>query len=128
LAFLPQEKWHQCPLRKIGLQYAYIDESIAYSRPVHQSKYAMEYLRHKAVVNAECRLFSHLNLSASWRWQDRVGKGNEPYALLDARLSWDAPSWSCYVDCTNLLDKTYFDYSFIPQPGRWAKLGVMYRF
>ncbi|MBQ0056927.1 MAG: TonB-dependent receptor, partial [Bacteroidales bacterium] len=34
LAFLPQEKWHQCPLRKIGLQYAYIDESIAYSRPV----------------------------------------------------------------------------------------------
>lgn len=128
LAFLPQEVWHSSPLRKLGIQYAYIDEDIAYSRPIVKSKYAMEYLRHKVVANAEARIFGKLNLSASWRWQDRVGQGNAPYSLLDARLSWDAPSWSLYADCTNLLNKTYFDYSFIPQPGRWGKVGFMYRF
>ena len=127
-SFLPQELWQHCPLRKLGVQYAYIDEDIAYKRTIARSKYAMEYLRHKVVVSADSRLYRRLNLSLSWRWQDRVGTGNEPYGLLDGRLSWDATRWSVYADCTNLLDKTYYDYSYIRQPGRWGKLGFMYRF
>jgi iron complex outermembrane receptor protein len=88
----------------------------------------MEYLRHKVVLQAESRLFSRLNVAATWRWQDRVGAGNAPYALLDARLSWDAPRWSVYADCSNLLDKTYYDYSIVRQPGRWAKVGMTWKF
>jgi iron complex outermembrane receptor protein len=128
--FLPQEIWgaERCFLRKVGVQYAYIDESISYDRPILKSKYAMEYLRHKVVAQAETRLFSHLNLSAAWRWQERVGEGNAPYGLLDARLSWDDRRWSLYAEGSNLLDKTYYDYSIVRQPGRWIKAGVSLRF
>lgn len=128
LDFLPQELWADSPLRKIGLQYAYINEDIEYVKPIVSSKYAMEYLRHKVVANADVRLWKKLNLSLSWRWQDRVGVGNSPYALLDGRLSWSSSRWSIYADCSNLFNKTYFDYSYIPQPGRWGKIGVNFNF
>lgn len=129
-AFLPRELYSEaCPLRRIGVSYAYISEDISYVRPVVLSKYAQEYLRHKVVINADGTLYRYaggsINMSLSWRWQDRVGKGNDPYALLDARLSWDTRHLRAYVDCTNLLDKRYFDYSIVPQPGRWLKAGVI---
>ncbi len=126
--FLPREIWQQCYLKKIGVQYAYIDEDISYSRSIEKSKYAMEYLRHKVVLQAETRLWKQLNLSLSWRWQDRVGTGNDPYSLLDGRLSWDASKWTIYADCSNLLNATYYDYSYIKQPGRWGKIGFLYHF
>lgn len=122
--FLPQELWPSTPLRKLGIQYAFIDEDIEYARPIKSSKYAMEYLRHKVVMNADTRLWKNLSLSLSWRWQDRVGTGNRPYALLDGKLSWNTSRISIYADCSNILNKTYYDYSFIPQPGRWGKVGV----
>ncbi len=128
VSFLPREIWDSSPLRRFAVQYAYIDETSSYDFDVLVSKYAMDYLRHKIVLQTETRLWRQLNLSLSWRWQDRVGVGNQPYALLDGRLSWDAPRWSVYADCSNLLDKCYFDYSYIPQPGRWAKLGLTYNF
>jgi len=127
-SFLPREIWTSSPLRKVSAQYAYIDEDSKYDFEVLASKYAMDYLRHKVVLQAEGSIWRNLNLSLSWRWQDRVGKGNEPYALLDGRLSWDATRWSVYADCSNLLNKQYFDYSYIPQPGRWGKVGVTYKF
>lgn len=126
--FLPQEIWTGTPLRKLGIQYAYINEDIEYVKPIISSKYAMEYLRHKVVANAETRLWKNLMLSLSWRWQDRVGSGNNPYSLLDGRLSWNSSRWSVYADCSNILDKTYYDYSYIPQPGRWGKIGVTISF
>lgn len=126
--FLPQELFPNSPIRKIGIQYAYINEDIDYAKPIIKSKYAMEYLRHKVVANAESRLFKNLYLSLSWRWQDRVGEGNAPYALLDGRLSWRAGRWEAYADFSNILNKTYFDYSYIPQPGRWGKVGVSINF
>ena len=127
-SFLPQELWSATPLRKVSVQYAYIDEQSEYQQAILASKYAMDYLRHKFVAQAESRLWRRLSLSLSWRWQDRVGKGNRPYALLDGRLSWDERSWSLYADCSNLLDKLYYDYVSIPQPGRWGKVGFTYRF
>lgn len=135
-AWLPREMFSQSfPLRRLAVNYAYISEDISYARAVTLSKYALEYLRHKVVVTADGTLVSYggyrpnrqggaINMSVSWRWQDRVGNGNSPYALLDARLSWDMPHLSIYVDCTNILDKRYFDYNIVPQPGRWLKAGV----
>lgn len=129
-AWLPWEATdnENCVLRRLGIAYAYMNSDICYEADVVRSKYAMEYLWHKVVVQAEARLFRRLDATVSWRWQDRVGEGNKAYALLDARLSWNAPSWSLYADCTNLLDKTYFDYDIVPQPGRWLKVGFVRRF
>ena len=88
----------------------------------------MDYLRHKVVLSADGRLWKRLSLSLSWRWQDRVGVNNPSYALTDARLSWDAPRWSVYLDATNLFDKTYYDYATIPQPGIWCRIGAKIKF
>lgn len=127
-SFLPQELFTNVPLKRIGLQYSYINEDIEYAKPILKSKYAMEYLRHKVVVQADTRIWRKLNMSLSWRYQDRVGEGNDPYSLLDGRLSWDSSWWSVYVDCSNLLDEKYFDYSYIEQPGRWIKGGLTLTF
>lgn len=134
-SFMPQEIYVNNPIRRIGIQYSYIDQDIEYSQPIISSKYAMEYLRHKLVVQADANIWKGLDASVSWRYQDRVGQGNEPYDLLDCRISYSfekhrlmMPKTSIYVDCSNILDKKYFDYSFIPQPGRWIKAGVTFHY
>ena len=129
LNLLPQELWSEaCPLRKLSAKYSYINEDSEYDVTVISSKYAMDYLRHKVVLSADGRLWKRLNLSLSWRWQDRVGVNNPSYALTDARLSWDAPRWSVYLDATNLFDKKYYDYATIPQPGLWCRIGAKIKF
>ncbi|MCR5395354.1 MAG: TonB-dependent receptor [Bacteroidales bacterium] len=122
--FLPREVWSATPLRRFSVQYAWIDQHTKYDVQVLASKYAMEYLRHKVVMQADSRLWRQLNLGMAWRWQDRQGEGNDPYGLLECRLSWDASRWSVYAECANLLDKDYYDYSYIPQPGRTFTAGL----
>ena len=115
-------------LRKFGVKYSYISEKSDYKVEVVSSKYAMDYLRHKLLLNADGRIWKDLNLSLNWRWQDRVGEGNAPYALMDARLSWDACRYSLYVNATNIFNKEYYDYGNIRQPGRCFIAGMKWMF
>ena len=115
-------------LRKFGVKYSYISEKSDYKVEVVSSKYAMDYLRHKLLLNADGRIWKDLNLSLNWRWQDRVGEGNAPYALMDARLSWDACRYSLYVNATNIFNKVYYDYGNIRQPGRCFIAGTKWMF
>ena len=96
----------------------------------------MEYLRHKLVVGARVPIVSHLTLDANLRWQDRAGQYTDfdgsandyrPYALVDARLSWQHPAYELYLKANNLLDTSYRDYGLVPQPGRWLIAGVTVR-
>ena len=127
LQMLPRQLWGENALvRKIGVQYSYIYEESEYDVDVIMSKYAMDYLRHKVIVSADSKIWKNLNLSLSWRWQDREGKNNPAYALLDGRLSWDTAKWSAYIDGSNIFDKKYYDYVSIPQPGSWFRFGVRF--
>ena len=122
-------------VRSVNLSYSYIDQDKE-TTPNLQSKYALEYLRHKFVAQANLRIWKLLEMNVSYRWQDRMGnyqKGNsmvpyEPYSLVDARLSWNAPQYKIYVEGNNLLNKTYYDHGNIPQPGIWVRAGASYRF
>lgn len=128
-AWLPRERLgERFPLRSLSLGYSYISEHLSHPVAVARSKYAQEYLRHKLVVAADGNLTRRLTLSLSWRWQQREGDGNAPYALLDARLAWAKKHLLIYADCTNLLNRHYCDYGFIPQPGRWIKCGTTLTF
>ncbi len=116
-SLLPQELASEAfPVKKVSVKYAYINEDSEYDVNVLQSKYAMDYLRHKVNISADVRIWRNLNLSATWRWQERIGN-NKSYGLLDAKLSWDEKKWSLYVDGTNILNKEYYDYVSIRQPG-----------
>ena len=122
-------------VRSVNLSYSYIDQDKE-TTPNLQSKYALEYLRHKFVAQANFRILKLLEMNVSYRWQDRMGnyqKGNsmvpyEPYSLVDARFTWNAPQYKIYVEGNNLLNKTYYDHGNIPQPGIWVRAGASYRF
>jgi len=119
-----------------GLQF-----SVSYSY-IHQAKdleaglvsqYALEYLRHKLVVEARFPIVSYLSLDVNLRWQDRVGQYTDfggcildykPYAVVDSRLSWSMPRYSLYLKANNLLDASYRDYGLVEQPGRWLMAGI----
>lgn len=122
-------------VRSVNLSYSYIDQDKE-TTPNLQSKYALEYLKHKFVAQANFRIWKQLEMNVSYRWQDRMGnyqKGNsmvpyEPYSLVDARFTWNAPQYKIYVEGNNLLNKTYYDHGNIPQPGIWVRAGASYRF
>ncbi len=125
---LPQQN----VLRKINLAYNYIDQDKEETEGI-QSQYSLEYLRHKLVCNLQMHLVGLLNLGLNYRFQDRTGtytdsNGNvqdyKPYGIIDARLSWDAPTYKLYVEANNLFDKTYVDFGHIPQPGIWIMAGA----
>ena len=100
-----------------------------------QSQYSLEYLRHKLVAALETRLFERLGLTVKYRWQDRTGSYTntegqvcdyQPYGVTDARISWNADSYSLYMETNNLFGKRYVDYGNVRQPGVWVMIGVKY--
>ena len=118
--------------RSASLAYAYLDQDKARNAQI-QSKYALEYLRHKIVAQASFHIWDKLGLDLACRWHDRVGSYQKvdgtlheysPYTLLDAKLTWSAPRYKVYVEGNNLLDKTYYDHGNIPQAGVWIGAGV----
>ena len=128
------------PVRSFNISYAHIDQDKKADKGF-ESYYSLEYLRNKFVVQLDLQLFGKLNLDLSGRWHDRSGSYRlyqdgvdtgriveyEPYTVIDAKLSWDEPSWSIFLTAENLLDRTYYDHANIPQPGLWLKAGVKLR-
>lgn len=136
LRWLPTRLWGESmPLRSVGVQYAYIHEDIAYPQPILASKYAMEYVRHKLVTTADVRLFrltqqrhgnGALNLHLEYTYNDRVA--SESYGLLNANLAWEARHYAVYAEAHNVLNTTYYDFTYIRQPGLWVIGGVKLKF
>ena len=128
------------PLHAFSLSYAHIDQSKA-SIPGYASYYSLEYLRNKFVAQLDLLAWRRLSLNLSARWHDRCGSYRlyeggvdtgrtaeyEPYLLLDAKLSWDAPQWTLYLSGENLTNTRYVDHGNVPQPGIWARVGIRYR-
>ncbi|MBQ3742748.1 MAG: TonB-dependent receptor [Bacteroidales bacterium] len=93
-----------------------------------RSVYSLEYVRHKVVAQAGFRFWENLALDLSWRYVDR-STGSElmaPYNLLDAKLDYDFPRLNLYVRANNLLNRTWYDFGDIPQPGLWLMAGVAF--
>ena len=114
------------------MSYSYIDQDKE-QEPNIVSQYALEYLRHKFVVNAQLPLWKQLSLGINFRWQDRVGQYTDfdgvvqdyrPYALVDARLSWQQHKYLVYLEANNLFDKDYVDFGHVEEPGRWLIMGL----
>ena len=100
-----------------------------------QSQYALEYLRHKLTAQLKAHLFSRLDLTLCYRYQDRMGtytdtsgqvQSYHPYSVVDTRLSWNADTYSLYIEGNNLLSHRYVDYGNVPQPGFWLMVGAKY--
>ena len=131
---------------QFSISYSYIHQEKDLE-PGIVSQYALEYLRHKLVANIHIPLLrqyavlrrcrsqipSRLTLDATLRYQDRAGQYTDfdgsvndyrPYALVDARLSWQQRAYELYLKANNLLNTSYRDYGLVPQPGRWIIAGL----
>ena len=98
-----------------------------------QSRYALEYLRHKLTAQLQMRLVAKLDMTLCYRWQDRMGtytntsgqvEAYRPYSVVDGRLAWNDDTYSIYVEGNNLTSHRYTDYGNVPQPGFWLMVGA----
>ena len=121
----------QCSLFNFQCHYGYINQDKEQEEGI-VSQYALEYLRHKLVASARVPIIAQLTLGLDCRWQDRVGSytdfdgkvcNYEPYVIVDARLTWQQPTWKVYVEGNNLFDTRYRDFGLVEQPGRWVIAG-----
>ena len=92
------------------------------------------------MTQTDFRIIKALSVNISYNLNDRVegyelfnaGKSTGtkvdyiPYSLLDAGLSWSAPSYRIYLEANNILNKVYFDHGNVPQPGLWIRAGVAF--
>jgi iron complex outermembrane receptor protein len=127
-------------IKNVSLQYTFINKGALSTE--YQSRYVMDYLRHKFVLGIHHRIYK--NISASWklRYQKRNGDymlwdtdarqdirtPYEAFTLIDARIYWKAKGWTIFADVKNIFDIDYVDYGNVMQPGRWFSMGVKKNF
>lgn len=118
-------------LRKVGIAYSYLTMDKSASN--FDSKYALDYLKNKAIVSLDHKIAG--KLSASWKFSylDRAGSYTDvnkklqefkSYSLLDGRLLWNDKGFDLFADVNNILDSTYADYGGLTQPGTNFNVGV----
>lgn len=119
-------------VRSLSAGYTFIDQTKHDAEGVFKSNYAMEYLKHKFVMNFTHRIWSLLSMSWDVRWQERMGSymsggrlvNYHPYWSLDAKLQWDATRYNIFVQATNITNHHYHDLGNVPQPGIWVMAGA----
>ena len=114
--------------RSLSLGYSHQSQNKQLETNV-RSLYSLEYIRHKVVAQADFRIGKNLDLDVSWRYVDR-NTGSAlltPYSLLDAKLNYAFPWMSLFLRANNLLNRTWYDFGDIPQPGLWLMAGVSCR-
>ena len=118
----------------VTVAYSYIDED-KQGKDNIQTQSTLEYLRHKLVGQLLLHLTERLNWNVKYRLQKRAGSytTNEgavmpyhTYDIVDTRLTWNADSYSLYVEANNLLGRRYVDYGNVQQPGTWLMVGAKY--
>ncbi len=126
-------------ITSLNLSYGYLTQDKESGTLI--SKYLLDYLKHKVDIRLTHNLFG--NFSASWliSYQDRNGTytlwdtdkyGKEvdyaPVWLIDSRINWIRNNFNFFLEASNLLNKTYYDYGNVEQPGIWTKAGVIMKF
>lgn len=118
-------------LQSVVFNYSHIASQKQSSGKI--SKYALDYMRNKASLTASIRILPSLVLSATGSLYDRTGvyevaagqvENFRPYFILDSRLTWSLTKVRLWAECTNILDREYFDFAGLQLPGRWFMAGV----
>ena len=112
------------------LSYGYIEISKQSGELI--SRYALDYMRHKAVASVEVAFLRHFTFVLTGSLYDRNGQLRDrdgqtrsytPYFLLDGRLAWQKGMWKLFVDAMNMTNTRYFDFGGLQMPGAWFSAG-----
>ncbi|MFA6831396.1 MAG: TonB-dependent receptor [Bacteroidaceae bacterium] len=133
----PQQRF----LKNIHLGYNYIHQERHDDQVFYKSSYAMQYLRHKIVADLNMQFSPRLTAKVSYRFQERMGDyiayddahqstgeliAYKPYGVVDAKVTYQAGTLQLYAEANNLFDAQVIDLGNIPQPGLWARGGLVY--
>lgn len=128
----PDWGWNSFRLKSLNASYSYLNQTKNRTENI-QSKYVLEYLKHKFVAGVELQLCNNLNLNIHYRFQDRVGTYTDvdgkvlsfkPYGIFDARLTYNFKNFRFYVEGNNITGVKYNDFGMIPEPGFWFMAGL----
>jgi iron complex outermembrane receptor protein len=125
------------PVKSLKVNYGYL--SLDKSSNDYISLYVLDNLKHKLSIVTDHEIWG--DLSASWTisYQDRDGgyvyydtenseygeeTSYDPFWLVDGRIYYQKEKYTLYAEASNILDKEYYDYGNITQPGRWLRVGV----
>ena len=122
VALRPQEWMEGCFVTGVKVGYAFIHQKHDTDRQIYGSLYALEYLRHKATLQLDHRIWNRLSATWAVRWQERMNNYT-PYTKVDVKLQWTAPSYTLYLKADNLTNHRYYDLGAVLQPGIWVMAG-----
>jgi vitamin B12 transporter len=124
---------------RLSYDYLYLDKKAS----VYDSKYALDYLKHKINLHIENSLYKSkkngaLNAALNLNWQDRAGDYKDfktelktfykPLFITDIRLQWAKDNLVLYTDVNNLFDAKYADIGGLIQAGRTFHAGIKVNF
>ena len=112
--------------RSLTLEALVMDATSETLAENYRSMYTLEYIRSKVSTRADFHIWRGFTASFSYVYVDRATSSEliKPYHLLDAKVSYEEKGFQLYVRANNLLDKPYYDFGEIPQPGLWFVGGV----
>ncbi len=106
--------------------YTYVQAELIDTEQATFSRYALDNLRHQAMVQLDGRIIDKLSYSLTGRYLDRVSLDN--YILVDAQLQYCWKKGKIWLQLNNLLNEKYTETSGIPMPGRWFNGGMSVKF
>ena len=120
--------------KSFQVAYTYTHQKVENNKEI-ESRNVLEYLRHKASAILLMEPITNVSWSMMYRFSDRMGTftnkekqvtSYKPYGVLDTRLTYTQPRYTVFVEANNLLNKTYFDFGNVPQPGFWFMAGASF--
>lgn len=93
------------------------------------SKYALDYLRHKASLRIEHKIYKGFGASWCLRVEQRNGAFSDingdlinysPVVLLDGQVYWQNSYLKASLACKNMTNQSYYDFGGILQPQHWV--------
>ena len=111
-------------LKSAGASYSFLN--LDKKADGYDSKYALDYLKHKFVFNLDHTVWSKLSAHWNLAYYDRSGNyfdflskqttEYKPYWMLNAKLLWKTEKITLFAEVNNLLNKNYVEFGGIEQP------------
>lgn len=114
-------------IKRIELSYAFCDVQADAGGML--SMYVLDYLRHKATLRIEHKIYKGFGASWSLSFRQREGEYTSvegtiqhyrPVWLLDGCVYWQNPHVKISVEAHNMADQLYYDFSGVLQPRHWV--------
>ncbi len=102
--------------------YTYVQAELIDTDRAAFSRYALDNLRHQAMIQVDGRIIDKISYSLSGRYLDRVNL--DDYFLMDAQVEYRWKKGKLWIQLNNLFNERYTETNGVPMPGRWFNGGV----